>query len=178
MRVAVRCRKESATAPSIAPDPAREGWRVRRRVHRAWRLMGYLSCLPGSFLRADTHIARFPARIQSLSGLLSSRVLRLAKRATRRAYRIDLRWRLQNAPTNEERNGESSSYRHRHEGGLSADDQNHPPIPADQILRSHSLLRFSPEMSGASRDFKNTGKLAVSPHYGQFRRRGGFETGR
>jgi hypothetical protein len=44
--------------------------------------MGYFSCLPGSFLRADTHIARFPARIQSLSGPLSSRVLRLAKRAT------------------------------------------------------------------------------------------------
>ena len=40
------------------------------------------------------------------------------------------------------------------------------------------LLRFSREMSGASRDFKNTGKLAVSRHYVQFRRRGGFETGR
>ena len=41
------------------------------------------------------------------------------------------------SPTNEERNGESSSYRHRDKASLSGDDQNHPPIRADQILRSH-----------------------------------------
>jgi hypothetical protein len=82
----------------IAPGPAREGWRVRRGVHRVRRLWVAFPCLPGSFLRADTHIARFSTRIQSLSGLLGSRALRLAKQDIGRAYRIDLLRRLRSAP--------------------------------------------------------------------------------
>ena len=55
--------------------------------------------------------------------------------------------------TNEQRNQESSSYRHRREGGLSADDQNHPPIRADQILRSHRLFDKFGEFSDNRRLF-------------------------